>query len=562
MGSKKKQSKSAPKLEKKEASASFSIFNVIESYLKTRANKVFYLLLSCSVVIGLILFDMRISVGGDDSAYIQRAFSFITKGTFPFEQGPLYPLMLSPFVKIFGINLFVLKLLSLVFLNLAFVLTYKSLKERIPYTILFLLLGFLALNPFYQYFASVTYNEAFFLLIQSIAIYFSLRLLDTSREHPLNFKLDWKIILLVAFTFLLVSLTKTVAIICILPLFLFFLLNKKWDYLLGILVAFIGFKMIYEMGIQALYLKPEIGQFRSMFLIDAYKPQLGYEGIEGMLTRFMENANTYLSTRFFSILYLRSFNENLIAVIPNLTAIVSSLIVIFAFLSYKQNKVVFFISLYVLSLSGAVFFGIQAKNMQWRLIIIIVPYLMLLLLFGFYYLARNILVLQIFFLSLFGYIIIASLFNATTKSAKNFSILKENFKGNKYAGFTPDWVNYLKASEWCGDSLPPGEGIIARKHSMSFIYANGREFTPIYQVPAFTKDSIISSDSMVTFVKQFKCKYVILAQLRANPAKKDGQIVNTINVIMGRIHDKYPEKFKLLHAEGNDEMAEVYEMLF
>ncbi len=542
---------------KKQAAVSFNFFDTIEAFLMPRADKIFYILLGLSLITGLILFDMRLSVGGDDSTYIQRAYDYLKKGSFPFEQGPLYPVVLAPFVKLFGINLFVLKFLSFIFLNIAFIFTYKALKNRIPFLILFLLLGFIAVNAFYQYFSSVTYNEAFFLMMQSIAMYYSLLLIDQSKDTVLNYKKDWKILALVALFYILVSQTKTVAIICILPLLLYFLLNKKWDYLLGSFVAFAAVKIIFEIVIRASYGPPAVGQFQAMFMVDLYKPQLGYEDFGGMIERFINNANTYLSARFLSIIYLREYNENYIVYRPPYTIVILVLISFFTILAYLKNKVVFFISLYALSLIIAVFFGIQSKNTQFRLVIIIVPYLVLLLMYGFYYLSRNINMLQLLFIGLFGYITLASFYNATLKSAKNFPILKENLKGNRYAGFTPDWVNYLKASEWCADSIPPGEGIIARKHSMSFIYANGREFTPIYQVP-----TIMDPDSMIDFVKTFNCRYMILAQLRANPAKKDGQVVNTINVIMGRIHDKYPEKFKRLHSEGNDEQAEVYEMLF
>ncbi len=394
-------------------------------------------------------------------------------------------------------------------------------------------------------------------MMQSFALYYSLILLDKSKTEPLSYKNDWKLLALIAFFYLLVSLTKTVAIICILPLFVYFFMNKKWDYLLGSFVAFIGIRLIYEVFIRSVYGAPAMGQFQAMFMVDLYKPQLGYEDFGGMMDRFVNNSNTYLSARFFSIIYLREFNENLIRYVPPLTWLVYGLIIVFTIIAYFKNKVVFFISLYTLSLIVAVFFGIQAKNTQYRLVIIIVPYLVLLMMYGFYYLSRNLVVLQLLFFGLFGYIILASIVKTSTKSAKNFPILKENLNGNRYAGFSPDWVNYLKLSEWCADSLPQGEGILARKHSMSFIYGNGREFTPIYQVP-----TIMDADSMISFVKGFKCRYVILAQLRANPAKKDGQIVNTINVIMGRIHEKYPNKFKSLHREGTDEEAEVYEMLF
>ena len=535
----------------------FNIFSSLENFLKPREEKIFYILLSLSVLTGLILFDMRLSVGGDDSTYIQRAYEFLHKGVFPFEQGPLYPVILTPFVKFFGINLFVLKFLSSIFLNMAFVFTYKALKNRIPFLLLFILLAFIAVNAFYQYFSSVTYNEAFFLMMQSIALYYSLLLIDKSKNTRLNYRADWKLLLLMALFYLLVSQTKTVAIICTLPLLFYFFVNKKWDYLMGSFVAFLGMKIIFELGIRAMYGPPAVGQFQAMFMVDLYKPQLGYEDFAGMMQRFESNANTYLSARFFSIVYLRDYNENLIVYRPPLSVVIIVLVAGFSVLSYFKNKVVFFISLYAVSLIVAVFFGIQAKNTQYRLVIIIVPYLILLLMFGFYYLSRNIFILQLLFLGLFGYITLASLYNATVKSAKNFPILKENLKGNRYAGFTPDWVNYLKASEWCADSLPKGEGILARKHSMSFIYGNGREFTPIYQVP-----TIMDADSMISFVKPYNCKYVIFAQLRANPAKKDGQLVNTLEVIMRRIYVKYPEKFKKIHEEGKDEQAEVYELFF
>ncbi len=557
MASKKKNIEPTTKPSKKELKGEFSLFNVLENYLELRLSKLFYLLLTLSVLTGLILFDMRVSVGGDDSTYIQRAFDFLKTGAFPFEQGPLYPLLLTPFVGMFGINLFVLKIISFVCINLAFIITYKALKGRIPNTALILILAFIALNPFYQYFASVTYTEAFFLLMQSLAIYVSLLLIDRSQVHRLNIKLDWKLLLLVGLLYLLVSLTKTVAIICTLPLYIYFILNKKWDYMFGSFLAFIGLKVIYEIGIRAAFGAPGMGQFQSMFLVDLYKPQLGYENVEGMLNRFMSNANTFISARFFSIIYLRDFNENYIVYLPWLTYLVFALIAFFTYLAYRKNKFVFFLSLYTLSLVGAVFFGIQAKNTQYRLVIIIVPYLLLLLMFGCYQLSKKFVVLQLFFIGIFGYIVFACFYNAGAKSARNFPVLKENIKGNRYAGFTPDWVNYLKCSEWCGDSLPSNEGVIARKHSMSFIYGNGRTFTPIYQVP-----TIDDADSMIAFVKSFNCKYVIMAQLRANPAKKDGQIVNTINVIMARIHEKYPNKFNMVHREGNDEAAEVYEMLF
>jgi hypothetical protein len=61
------------------------------------------------------LFDIRVSLSGDDSEYILRAYNFI-HGEFPTFQGPLYPIVLSPFIALFGISLPLLKMLSALFL--------------------------------------------------------------------------------------------------------------------------------------------------------------------------------------------------------------------------------------------------------------------------------------------------------------------------------------------------------------------------------------------------------------------------------------------------------------
>src|SRR6056297_1666000 len=93
------------------------------------------ILLTISVVVYLIFsfftFNLRISEGGDDSTYIIRALSLIEAGNFPEYQGPLYPLVLSVFIAVFGAKVELLKLTSWLFLSLALVLFYKSFRNRI-----------------------------------------------------------------------------------------------------------------------------------------------------------------------------------------------------------------------------------------------------------------------------------------------------------------------------------------------------------------------------------------------------------------------------------------------
>src|SRR4051812_8535730 len=87
----------------------------LEEYLQKHELKVILIFLFVSLLFSFFLFDIKISEGGDDSGYIQRGWYFLTRNEFPFYQGPLYPLTLAITLAIFGLNLFVLKLLSVVF---------------------------------------------------------------------------------------------------------------------------------------------------------------------------------------------------------------------------------------------------------------------------------------------------------------------------------------------------------------------------------------------------------------------------------------------------------------
>ena len=60
--------------------------------------------------------------------------------------------------------------------------------------------------------------------------------------------------------------------------------------------------------------------------------------------------------------------------------------------------------------------------------------------------------------------------------------------------------------------------------------------------------------------KKENVKYVIMPNLRQNPKKNNGRIINTIQRMLGPVVQKYPEKLKLLKTEGTDEPAYLYEI--
>ena len=216
---------------------------------------------------------------------------------------------------------------------------------------------------------------------------------------------------------------------------------------------------------------------------DYYNPQAGKEDLAGYFTRLIDNSNLYLSKHFVSIIGLRK-------IVPamSVSSIVSVLIYFLAigslFITYKKNKYLFFTGLLTSTFLLISFIILQTKWDQSRLIIPAVPMLLLMIFSLIYYISGikkyrmlqivvPILALLIFFQSL----------AVTAGSVK----VNQEISG-RYGGLTPDWKNYLKASEWAATNLPEDAIIACRKPSISFVYGKGRNFYGIMQLPTYNAD--------------------------------------------------------------------------
>lgn len=526
----------------------------LEEFLDKNQLQVMLGFLFLSLIFSFFLFDIKISEGGDDSGYIQRAWYFLTRHEFPFYQGPLYPLVLAIPLSIFGINLFVLKLCSVIFALGSLWFTYLAFRKRIPYIVLFSLICFLAVNSYIQYYASQTYTESFFLFLQAFALYFVMKMIDSmdaESANPAEKKINYKGFLWIGLCFTLLSLSKSIAIVCIIPVILFFLFYRNYKYALFTFLSFAVCKAAVELGIRALY-EGGSGQLQQILLKDLYKPELGYEDFSGIMTRFYSNAQHFLSVSVYKIFHFREA----IALQPIgfLTFITALGLILFAAFSYKRNRYIFFAGLYLLVLSSGIFGGIQANNKQDRLMLIVIPFIFIVLFYGLYKMTNKSSVMRFYFFCFLVAFLGINLFNSIAGSAKHFSVLQKNMKGDSYYGYTEDWVNFLKMSAYCADSLPPESFVASRKASMSFIYGKGKEFYGVYMV--FSNDP----DSTLAKFKQEKVTHVILASLRQNPRFNNGQVINTLQRLLYPIAQKYPQKLSLVKQIGESEPAYLYKL--
>ena len=548
---KKTSSKSHP------ASESKGLLEKLDLWFEQRDKKLFYVILFLSTLVSFLLFDSKVSPGGDDSSYIERAWSFLYQNKFPYFQGPGYPVSLAVLIKIFGLNVIVLKIFSVI-CQLGFVFfTYKTFVKRIPYSVLYALLLFISLNNYIQYYSSQTFTETFFLFIQSVCLYVTFYIMDKTDSDAgwvEGLKKDYPKWLLFGLMFVVLSLSKSIAFVCIIGVIAYLLLEKKYKQALYAIVSFFIIKITVQITITSIYGPNTSDQMELLLRKDLYKPEGGHEDFAGMITRFFNNFNTYFSLHIYRILNLRK-TETLL-VIPALSYISAVIFAIFTVISYRKNKYIFMSAVYFILLCFGIFFGVQAANMQDRLIIIAMPFIFLLLFYGMYEITKRSSGAQYAFVLFSAFMVLVTAGKTFALAKENTKALKENLGGDIYYGYTPDWVNFLKMSKYCADSLPENTGVLSRKPNMSFIYSNGKKF--VGQYITTTSDA----DSVLMIWKKENVSYILLPKLRKDPRKNNGEVINTIHRMLGPVYQKYPDKIKLVKTIGDMESCELYHITY
>ncbi|MDP4282186.1 MAG: hypothetical protein Q8867_08570, partial [Bacteroidota bacterium] len=238
-----KQNKNRAKQQKKSI-ASLPLFERINVFLTGYLDKIFWITFVLTLLSGLLLFDIRISLSGDDSAYIIRAYDFIHHFTYPGFQGPLYPILLSPFIGIFGVKVVPLKLISLILMLGFNWLIYKSFKDRIPALLITSMLLLMAINSFFLYYASQTYSEALFIFLQALTFLVFFKYFLHNEDHTTALQIRNYIFLTLCILGLI--LTRTIGITAFIAIAGYFLLKKQWKNLLGFTVSFAVLLTLFE----------------------------------------------------------------------------------------------------------------------------------------------------------------------------------------------------------------------------------------------------------------------------------------------------------------------------
>jgi len=503
-------------VKKRQEVSSKSFFRQTDDFFE-RYQKIFLVVsMIAGVLMCILLFDVKVSLGGDDSEYLINAEEFWHFFKYPGSFGALYPIIISPIVGLFGYPLILLKSISCIFMLAFLWFFYKSFKLQVSNTVLYPALLLISINSFIFYYACQTYSEALFMFVQALFFFYFFTHFIENKDKNVNLKTDWKKFILLGCFILLMGLTRAIGYGAIFVLILFFTVNRRWKDLIYSATAFLVVFLIFQLLKYAVWPGSGSGyDIKTIMAHDHYNP-IEKESFAGFLNRFMINSKIYLSNflcQFLGVIPERpsiSISTNISRTVLLYLFYFGSMIVLF-----KKNNPLLFSGIYVGVMLFGSFFILHTIWGQDRFILIYYPYILIFLLGGIYYLFQIKTLQKFFFLyPLILILLCIGTFSSTQKRiGRNLPVLQENLLGDQLYGLTPDLVNFINGSKWAAQNLDPDAVIVSRKPSISKVYT-GRHF-----VWAPT-DITASYDSLTLLQNTDNQTIIIVDKLLQNPHVK------------------------------------------
>jgi len=496
-----------------------TLIEKLNRFFITNEKKLAIISILLASITSILLFDAKVSLSGDDCDYIVAADQFWKYFTYPGHHGPLYPIILSPLVGIFGVRLIMLKLLSTIFLVASLWFFYKGFQRVVPAIILIPALFLVSINPYVFFFASYTYSEPLYMFLQSLFFYF-FSMYFWRNEKVYTLKKDWGKYVTISLLIIGMGLTRTLGFCTIGIVMLYFIIEHRWKDLLYIVCIFTILFCILFTSKPIIW--PEgasVQSFETLLAKNPYNPEQGAEDISGLVKRVTQNSHIFLSGFLFKYFGFRSSSDLPLEEIPVLSLLAYMLFFIGLATVFRKNKVLKFTGLYAGAMILANFVLLHKLWAQDRFIMVYYPFILLFLLGSFYYYFTDKRIKKITFV--YPVIIVALLtgtgIHAKNRIGRNIPILQQNLLGNDLYGLTPDWENFVKMSRWTDQNLDKDAIVVSRKPSISFVYT-GRSFLGIFNVPyenihEITESSLNDKNDYLFLVVERGTNYHLLAGL-------------------------------------------------
>ncbi len=539
-----------------DARAETSLMSNLDRWVEPRLELFFWISFFLTLLLGLLFFDPKVSIGGDDSIYVNRAYNFLAKGIFPTFQGPLYPLLLALIMSFSGINLIVFKMVSILFMLGHLWFYYKTFKKYLSPAILVFLLMVLSTNYSLITFASTTYSEPIFLFLQSLFIYLFDRYFIDTHSTKFDLKSHWSKFIIAGLVIFLLVILRNIGLIALIAAAIYFLFRKQWLAIAFIVVGFLVFQVPFNLSKRYIWNLTDAqisGQSKTLFQKNPYDSSQGTEDFSGFVDRLTQNSQYYLSHHFLVIFGLKSGDRMTKSGV--ITLLIYAIFIMGLILAFRESKFWTFAGLYIAVGCGVTFLVLQLFWNQERLILVFAPLILTFLMHTIHQgLNVELKKFKMVLPALMAIFLLANTAKTFARIPQATTALSHYTKGDRFFGYTQDWVNYLKMTEWCGQHLPDSAYVACRKPGMAFVYSGGKDFYGIYRVPSDDANDLYQR------LKDAGVNYVIMANLLVNPNDPNGRTINTVRRYLTAIHSAYPDKLKFVHKIGEQNPAFLYQL--
>ncbi|MCX7785708.1 MAG: glycosyltransferase family 39 protein [candidate division WOR-3 bacterium] len=452
---------------------------------------IFIIALLLNLILSLLLFDPKLETGGDNALYLILGKSIISGLGLrdihnPNQQPhttvpPGFPLILGIGHVIFNNNFVAIKFIILLFSLGSLVITYYLLRHYLEKDYIIPLFVFATL-PLYLQYSYALFSEIPFLFFTLLSFY----LFEQAIKKESLLLLIFSSLAVVGSYYLRAA---GLAFIVAFAIYLLWKRKIKWliIFLLIILVLVLPWLIRnYSINKQNPYIDV-------LFVRNPYNLQSGKITISDFFNRIITNIKIYFFYALPQIFLPAISNSGLLT----LLGIILTLIVIFGFFS-KTGRI------FLASIIGLiVYVGMLVVRPEvWsgdRFLLPVVPIILVYIFLGLKWLETKFKIKNFFTIAvglLFIFINIIAILPQVKIALTNNSLY---LKGDKYAGYSADWVRWFETIEWIDKNIAKDKIIMSRKPEFVYLLSGCRAIGY-----PFTEDQEQVKEAIA------KCDYILL----------------------------------------------------
>jgi hypothetical protein len=425
-------------------------------------------------ILALLFFDLKLYTGGDNATYSILAKSILTGEGFRDLHKPGspphtlvsfgYPLLLAPIMFFSKGSYIPLKLLSLAFSVGILLIFYHILKRRFPLPLVLGILFLLSLHPLLLEYSRWILTEVPFLFFSFLA----LLLYQKSEEKG---KGGGPPFILASIFVVMTYFIRSIGISFVLSSFAYLAFKKNWKRLfISILITVC---LILPWWIRTQSVRGEKGGYLSQFLsVNPYDIHSGHITLTQLFQRIGENLKIYLTQGipdilFPSISWFKMQKEPLWI----LSLLFLGIILYGLFRNLREKLQIEHI--YIFFYGGILLLWPSVWSTT-RFLTPIFPFLILYALWGgVNILSRTSKERKYGFLSLILIIplLISALAATIPKIPDTIANTRYYLAGDKFSGYTQDWIRYFESAKWIKENTPEDALILCRKPALYYLHS-------------------------------------------------------------------------------------------